>query len=335
MIKFLGKFQKVQNFIQSTVIVSNQLRGISTNATIVKSAVFNLQEASKDQVQEFVKSFDTVVTDCDGVLWLSNNAISGSADAINYFRKIGKKIYYVTNNSTLKRSELAATATKLGFIACPEEILSAAYLAGHYFKDIGFTKKVYLLGSDGLGEELKSVGVRHIGVGPDHVKPNVKSTKLSELDPEVGAVVVGFDAHVSYPKLLKAASYLASEQCLFVATNMEERFRKPDSIVIPGTGTLVRAVETCSARKAVVVGKPFNYVRKYLESIGLNSARTLMIGDRCSTDIELGVRCGFQTMLVLSGATSPKELETLRNTKTPPLPDVVLPKLGDLLSLVC
>lgn len=29
-------------------------------------AVFNLQEASKDQVQEFLNSFDTVLTDCDG-----------------------------------------------------------------------------------------------------------------------------------------------------------------------------------------------------------------------------------------------------------------------------
>lgn len=35
----------------------------------------------------------------------------------------------------------------------------------HYLKGIGFTKKVYLLGSNGIGEELKAVGIRHIGVG--------------------------------------------------------------------------------------------------------------------------------------------------------------------------
>lgn len=31
-----------------------------------KSAVMNLREASNDQVQEFLNSFDTVLTDCDG-----------------------------------------------------------------------------------------------------------------------------------------------------------------------------------------------------------------------------------------------------------------------------
>lgn len=31
-----------------------------------KSAVFNLQEATADQVKEFLNSFDTVLSDCDG-----------------------------------------------------------------------------------------------------------------------------------------------------------------------------------------------------------------------------------------------------------------------------
>ncbi|KAL4707693.1 hypothetical protein ACJJTC_014874 [Scirpophaga incertulas] len=302
--------------------------------TMFKGSVSNLLDAKKDQIQQFIDSFDTVLADCDGVLWIENNAIPGSADTMNYFRKLGKKVFYVTNNSTKIRSDFAAKAQQLGFIASQDEILSSAYLVAHYLKGINFNKKVYLLGSNGIGEELKAVGIRHIGVGPDPVKPDFKSMPPSDLDPEIGAVVVGFDEHVSYPKLMKAASYLSSPECLFVATNTDERFPKPGSIVVPGTGTLVRAVETCSERKALVLGKPHAYVQKFLESCGLNPARTLMIGDRCNTDIEFGIRCGFQTLLVLTGVTSNKDLEKIKNEKIPPLPDVVLPKLGDLLSIV-
>ncbi|XP_059053890.1 glycerol-3-phosphate phosphatase [Achroia grisella] len=339
MVKSLLRILKNNNLYNKTCLLNyalktKQIQNFNTSYKMFKSSVSNLYEASKDQVQEFLNSFDTVLTDCDGVLWIDTTAIPGSADTINYFRKQGKRIFYVTNNSTKIRSDFAAKAQQLGFIASQDEILSTAYLVAHYLKGIGFTKKVYLLGSNGIGEELKAVGIRYIGVGPDHVQPDFKSMKPSELDPEVGAVVVGFDEHISYPKLMKAASYLSSEECLFIATNTDERFPKSNSIVVPGTGTLVRAVETCSERKALVLGKPHAYVRKFLESSGLDPGRTLMIGDRCSTDIEFGSRCGFQTLLVLSGVTSTKDLERIRSEKKPPLPDVVLPKLGDLLSLI-
>ncbi|XP_045485286.1 glycerol-3-phosphate phosphatase isoform X1 [Pieris rapae] len=307
---------------------------ITTTNKMFKSAVHNLEESSKEQIQEFLNSFDTVLSDCDGVLWINNNAIPGSADVINYFRKLGKRVFYVTNNSTKVRADFALKAQELGFIAEPEEILSTAYLVAHYLKGIGFKKKVYLIGSSGIGDELKAVGIRHIGIGPDQVKADFKSMTQSDLDPEVGAVVVGFDEHVSYPKFMKAASYLANDECLFVATNTDERFPKSSTIIVPGTGTLVRAVETCSERKALVLGKPNDYVRKFLESFGLDPARTLMIGDRCNTDIEFGVQCGFQTLLVLTGVTSMKDLEKIRSEKKEPLPDVVLPKLGNLLNLV-
>lgn len=42
---------------------------VKTNKKMFKSSIFNLQEASSDQVQEFLNSFDTVLSDCDGKLF--------------------------------------------------------------------------------------------------------------------------------------------------------------------------------------------------------------------------------------------------------------------------
>lgn len=272
---------------------------------------------------------------CAGVLWITNDIINGSEKVMNRFQELGKQIYFVTNNSTKTRLEFLEKAHRLGFNITEDGIISTAYATAKYLQNRNFTKKVYLVGTTGIANELDNVGIRHTAPGPD-VTTNIQNL-FAEFKPdaEIGAVVVGFDEHLSFPKMYKAATYLSNPDCLFIGTNTDERFPSTNGIV-PGTGAIVRAIETCAERKATIMGKPNKSIcESLINGHIIVPERTLMIGDRANTDILLGTNCGFQTLLVGTGVHSLDDVkrwqESNSNDDKKLLPDVYLPRLGDLL----
>ena len=63
-------------------------------------------------------------------------------------------------------------------------------------------------------------------------------------------------------------------------------------------------------KKAVVIGKPNGLMLDMAaREMGVDPMETVMVGDRLYTDIEMAVRAGTASILVLSGETSEKDLE--------------------------
>lgn len=275
-----------------------------------------------------------------GVLWVYGKAIAGSADVMNNLKKLGKSIYFCTNNSTKTREELHVKGEELGYHITKDGIISTAHATAAYLKQRNFNKRVYVVGSEGITKELDKVGIEHTEVGPD-VMPSTLGDFMAKhltLEQNIGAVVVGFDEHFSFPKMTKAASYLSDPNCLFIATNTDERFPMP-TLVVPGSGSFVAAIQTCAERKPIVIGKPNPAIcEQLIKNKKINPARTLMIGDRANTDVLLGYNCGFQTLLVGSGIHQLSDVEQWKSSEDPEdkklIPDVYLPKLGDLLPAI-
>ncbi|XP_022241024.1 glycerol-3-phosphate phosphatase-like isoform X2 [Limulus polyphemus] len=276
-----------------------------------------------------------------GVLWNRNEAIPGAKETINALQDMGKTVIFVTNNSSKSRYEYHRKCEVLGFKSSVDRIFPTSYCVAVYLKSIDFKKKVYVLGSSGIAGELHSAGIPFLPVGPDPM-PETEYwynwvAKELKLDSEVGAVVVGFDQHVSYPKLVKTVSYLKDPNCVYIATNIDEQFQTDlKHLVIPGTGAFIRAVEAVSGRTPIVLGKPAKFLYdciKY-QYPDLDPSKGIIIGDRLSTDILLGRSTGLRTLLVLTGVSDLNEVERCSNSncenKQMMVPDYYLPSLADL-----
>lgn len=93
------------------------------------------------------------------------DVIPGSNDVVNKFKEMGKKVFFVTNNSTKTQSEFLVKALQLNYNMLANEIVSTAFLAAKYLKSKNFNKKVYVIGTTGITQELDNVGIRHNVVG--------------------------------------------------------------------------------------------------------------------------------------------------------------------------
>lgn len=275
-----------------------------------------LSAADFPAFRAWLDATDTLLVDCDGVLWRATDGIPGVAETVEALRAAGKRVFFVTNNSTKSRADyvhkLASTA---GIAATPDMIISSAYAAAVYCRTHGINKKVYVVGESGLINELREVaGVSVLGPEDWGRAFDFGSMKPDDLDKDVQAVVAGFDGKFCYYKLASAVSYLRYVPgCKFIATNRDETY--PDKhLVVPGGGTLIAAIEAgCGREPDVVAGKPNAGLLEILESAtGLDRKRTCMVGDRLDTDILFGNAGGLgSSLLVYTGVTSKADVEEL------------------------
>jgi len=249
--------------------------------------------------------------------------IPGIPETLAKLRALGKKMYFVTNNSTKSRAGYKKKFDSLGLDIPAEEIFSSSFAAAAYleqtkFKDSG--KKVYIIGEVGICEELDLIGVPYMGGPEDSGKqPDMGKGGRLEHDHDVGAVIVGFDRMVNYYKIQYAQLCInENEGCEFIATNLDAVTHLTDAQEWAGNGSMVGAIKGCTGKEPTVVGKPSPLMIDYLcDKLGLERSRICMVGDRLDTDVLFGTDNGLQSLLVLSGVTTEEKLLSQGNTITP------------------
>eukprot|EP00741_Cyanophora_paradoxa_P004913 tig00000849_g4767.t1 len=293
-------------------------------------------------VAQFVSEVDNFLLDCDGVLWQGANLLEGTLDTLALLKKLGKRVFFVTNNSTKSRRQYIKKFEALGIRdVTPDQIVCSAFSAAAFLDTVGFAhskKKVYVIGEEGVELELMEHNIRYVS-SKDHLGMTctTESFPSIEVDRDIAAVVVAYDGSFSFYKVVYAALHLHEiPGCLLVVTNRDGG-DVIDGRIMPGAGVMVAAVDAARLARGdagmpalVNVGKPEPFTLDFLcNKYGLDRSRSCMVGDRLDTDVAFGRRGGLRTLAVLTGVTCPKQLG---RTPAEELPDFVIPSFAHLLN---
>lgn len=243
-----------------------------------------------------LKEVDTFIFDLDGTVWEWNRLKEGVKETIETLERNDKTIHYLTNNALLRREQYAKKLRDLGLPATTENVISASYIAAKAL-DAEDVRSVFVVGEEGLRDELEEVGITHSEEAED--------------------VLVTVDRNFSYWKMAKAADILREGGTLWTTT--VDNYWWAGDRYLPGTNALVTSVKLASdVDEAIILGKPSEYAMDVVRNEwSMLPDNTVMIGDNIHSDIVFGNRMGFMTALVLGGATTQDDLRNVDGFEKP------------------
>jgi len=245
-----------------------------------------------------LRGYDQVILDLDGCVWVGEEAVEGSVEAIATLRTAGKRVAFATNNSWHPGEEHVARLWRLGVQASLADVVTVGGAMQHLLADTRTGLTAFVIGSPALTRHVEDAGLKVLNGG--------------DLASRAGVVVVGGTDQVDYDAL-RTASLAVHRGADFLATARDPTLPTPEG-PWPGTGAIVAAVETASGRQAEIVGKPQpQLMETALDRLG--EGNTLVVGDRLDSDVAAAHAAGLDAALVLSGEDSgsvPTDPEALK-----------------------
>jgi NagD protein len=227
--------------------------------------------------------------DMDGVLVHEEQAIPGADRFLARLTELGVPFLVLTNNSIYTRRDLAARLRASGLEVPEESIFTSALATAAFLQDQRPGGSAFVIGESGLTTAMHEAGYT-----------------LTERDPDY--VVLGETRIYSFGRITQAIRLIVNG-ARFIATNPDATGPSHEG-PLPATGSVVALISRATGVDPYFVGKPNPLMmRSALNAIDAHSETTAMIGDRMDTDVVSGLEAGLQTVLVLTGVTTPQEAD--------------------------
>lgn len=256
-----------------------------------------------------VASYDHVVCDMDGCLWIGDELTPRAGEAIAAIREAGKGICFVTNNPRRSAEDYVAKLWRLGLRASAGDVVTVGGATQHLLAETRQGRTAFVIGSEALHKHVADAGL--------------KVLNGTDLATRAEVVVIGGSDEWTFDDV-RAAAMSARRNGDLIATSVDPTYPMPDGLW-PGTGAVVRAVEIASDQTAIVVGKPEpQLIISALDRLG--DGRALMIGDRIDTDLAAAAKAHIDAALVLTGGVTREQAAAAADPK----PVAVADTLADL-----
>jgi NagD protein len=243
--------------------------------------------------------------DMDGVLVHEEQAIPGAERFLATLRERGLPFLVLTNNSIYTPRDLSARLRASGLEVPEDSIWTSALATARFLEDQRPGGSAFVIGEAGVTTALHAAGYTLTERSPDYV-------------------VLGETRTYSFERITRAIR-LIDAGARFIATNPDTTGPSPDG-PLPATGSVAALISRATGVQPYFVGKPNPLMmRSALNAIDAHSEHTAMIGDRMDTDIVAGLEAGLETILVLSGVTSPQDAE-----RHPYRPSRIVDSVADL-----
>ena len=236
--------------------------------------------------------YEGYLIDLDGTIYRGSEPIPAGRRFVEQLQARQIPFLFLTNNTT-KTPETVANrlANEFSIHVGPETVYTATLATIDYLNDANKGKKVYVIGEQGLIEPILASGYVWEEETPDYV-------------------VVGLDTDVTYEKFV-VATLAIQKGATFIGTNPDKNIPTERGL-LPGAGSVIAMIEASTQQKAIYIGKPEAIImEKAVETLGMEKANVLMVGDNYTTDILAGINNGIDTLLVLSGFTQKADVPTL------------------------
>ncbi|MGA6156021.1 HAD hydrolase-like protein [Stenotrophomonas sp. NPDC087984] len=245
-------------------------------------------ESSQQALNE---AYDTALLDLDGVVYAGGEAIDHAVESLGTARDVGMRLAYVTNNALRTPEAVAEHLTRLGMPAATDDVITSAQAVARLISEqLPKGSRVLVIGGEGLRVALRERGL----------------TPVDSADDDPAAVVQGYGGPDMPWSRLMEAGYAVARGVPWFASNLDLTIPSGRGIA-PGNGAGVEVVRIVTGKTPQAAGKPLPPMHR--ETILRTGAqRPLVVGDRLDTDIEGAYAGGVDSLLVLTGVTTPAGL---------------------------